>query len=194
MPLLDVADSVLVVIDAQPGFYSSEREVDRSGFDAARARIAWLAGVARALDVPAIVTEEDPRRNGPTDAAVIAALPDATPVFEKVVFGLAAVPEILAAVEATGRRTVVLCGIETDVCVAHSAIGLQDRGLRVAVVVDATFSPGEAHEHGLRRLADLGIERLSAKSLFYDWVGTLERARAIEATHPTLAEPPGFSL
>jgi nicotinamidase-related amidase len=194
MPLLDVADSVLVVIDAQPGFYSSEREVDRSGFDAARARIAWLAGVARALDVPAIVTEEDPRRNGPTDAAVIAALPDATPVFEKVVFGLAAVPEILAAVEATGRRTVVLCGIETDVCVAHSAIGLQDRGLRVAVVVDATFSPGEAHEHGLRRLSDLGIERLSAKSLFYDWVGTLERARAIEATHPTLAEPPGFSL
>jgi nicotinamidase-related amidase len=194
MPLLDVTDSLLVIVDAQPGFYPPERDVDRAGFAAVLARIAWLAGVAKALDVPTVVTEEDPSRNGPTDATVLAALPEATPRLSKAVFGLTDDPPILAAVEAAGRGTAVLCGLETDVCVAHSAIGLHDRGFRVAVVADATFSPGSGHADGLQRLADVGIERLTAKAVYYDWVRTLSRARSFEAAHPALAEPPGFSL
>ena len=194
MPLLDRADSVLIVVDTQPGFYPPGRTVDRAQFALIVARVAWLAGVAEALGVPAVVTEEDPATNGATAPAVLQRLPPGTPVLVKPVFGLADCDEILAAVATTGRGTAVLAGLETDVCVSHSAIGLLGRGYRVAVASDATFAPGEMHEHGLRRMAAFGVEIIHAKGVYYEWIRTLQAARRFEAEHPELAQPPGFSL
>jgi nicotinamidase-related amidase len=193
MPLLERADSVLIVVDAQPGF-SGEDDGDASAAARSRAVAGWLAGVATALDVPIVVTEEDVATNGPTDPIITSRLPAGTPVLAKPIFGLTAVPEILAAVESTGRRTAVLVGAETDVCVAHSAVGLKDLGFSVAVVSDATFSPGEMHELGLRHVCDAGIEVRHAKGVYYDWIRTLEAARAFVRAHPDLTDPPGFRL
>ena len=146
MPLLDRDDCVLVVVDAQPGFLPAEA-------DAAVDRIAWLVAVAGRLGIPIVATEEEPERHGATDARLHL---DAG-AFRKPTFGLAASPEILEAVRATGRRTAVIVGAETDVCVAQSAIGLHDAGFECVVVEDATFSPGEMHERGVAPLAAEGI-------------------------------------
>ncbi len=189
--LLDVADSLLLVIDAQPTFYGTAPSSEQA---TALARAAWLAGVATALEVPAVVTEEHAVRNGPTDAAILAALPPGTAAHDKVVFGAADQADILAAIEATGRRTAVVVGLETDVCVAHSALGLLDHGFRVVVVDDASFSPGGMHGAGLRRIVAAGGELLPAKGVWYEWLRTLEGSRAILRAHPELADPPGFSL
>lgn len=194
MPMLDRADSLLVVVDVQERFYAVLSDEDEERLAVVTDRVAWLAGVATALDVPILITEEDPGRNGPTISAIRDRAAAGAPVFVKPVFGLADVPEILAAVEATGRRTVLLAGCETDVCVAHSAIGLLDRGYRVAVVADATFSPGAMHEHGLRRIAAAGVELVHAKGAYYEWVRTLKAARAFQDAHPELERPPGFEL
>jgi len=194
MPLLDLADSQLVVIDLQPGFYGPDAEVDRTAYTQAEARAAWLAGVAVALGIPVTVTEEDAERNGPTSNLVLDALPVGSEALAKAVFGLADQPDILAAVEAHGGRTVVLVGSETDVCVAQSALGLLALGFRVVVVTDATFAPGEMHQHGLQRVADAGAELLHAKGVYYEWIRTLADARAFQDAFPDLAEPPGFSL
>jgi nicotinamidase-related amidase len=195
MPLIERADSVLVVVDAQPGFSGASGDAAAAAA-AARSRevAAWLAGVAAALGIPIVVTEEDAARNGPTDPAIVGRLRPGTPVFAKAVFGLAAVPEILAAVEASGRRTAVIVGAETDVCVAQSAISLLDQGFRVVVVTDATFSPGSMHELGLRRIRDAGVELHHAKGMYYEWVRTLDAARRFTAGHPELKNPPGFQL
>jgi len=172
MPLLDRDDSVLVVVDAQPGFLPPEAEP-------ALLRMAWLVALARPLGVPIVVTEEEPERNGRTDARVGERLPPEAPVFTKPTFGLAGSPEILEAVRATGRGTVVLVGCETDVCVAQSAIGLRESGFTVVVVEDATFSPGEMHERGLARIAGAGIARNHAKGVTYEWLRTVEEAHAV---------------
>ena len=193
MPLLERSDTVLVVVDAQPGFSGADTASGRAAA-ASREVAGWLAGVAAALGVPVVVTEEDPARNGPTDPKVGRWLPAGTPVLAKPVFGLADVPEILAAVEETGRRSAVLVGAETDVCVAQSAVGLLDRGFRVVVVTDATFSPGAMHDHGLRHIREAGAELRHAKGVYYEWVRTLEAARQFETDHPELASPPGFDL
>jgi nicotinamidase-related amidase len=184
--LLERDDSLLIVVDAQPGFDATAADVV--------ARIAWLVGVSDALGVPVVATEEDPARNGTTEPAIAKRLPSATPVLTKPTFGLADVPAILDAVDATGRRTAVIAGMETDVCVAQSALGLLDRGYRVAVVADATFSPGAMHDHGLRRIVEAGGSVVHAKGVYYEWVRTLDAARAFERDHPELAEPPGFRL
>jgi nicotinamidase-related amidase len=156
-------------------------------------QVAWLAGVATAFGVPAVVTEEDAERNGPTAARILAALQPDVPRLAKSVFGAADQPDILAAIEATGRRIAIVVGLETDVCVSHTALGLADRGYRV-VVEDATYAPEATHAAGLRRLEAVRVELLHAMGVYYDWVRTLEAARAFERDHPALADPPGFRL
>jgi nicotinamidase-related amidase len=193
MPLLERADSVLIVIDAQPGFSGGDLDAGRAAA-ASRDVAGWLAGVAAALAVPIVVTEEDATTNGPTDPVIGRWLPPGTPVLPKPVFGLVDVPDILEAIESTGRRTAVLVGAETDVCVAQSAVGLVDLGFRVVVVADATFSPGVMHEHGLRHVRDAGAELRHAKGVYYEWIRTLDAARTFERDHPELSSPPGFSL
>jgi nicotinamidase-related amidase len=172
MALLDRNESVLVVVDAQPGFLELEAEP-------AVERMAWLVAVAARLGIPVVVTEEEPERNGVTDVRVAGRLPEGTPVFRKPTFGLAATPEILDAVRTTERGTAVVVGCETDVCVAQSAIGLQAAGFGCVVVEDATFSPGEMHERGLARLTSEGIARNHAKGVTYEWLRSVEDAHAV---------------
>jgi nicotinamidase-related amidase len=187
--------SALLVIDTQEGFYPAERrDVDRAAFALVVDRVAWLVGVARALAVPVIATEEDPGTNGPTAQRVLERLPAGAAVLPKPVFAAPDDPAIEAAIAATGRTTIVLAGLETDVCVAHSALTLRDRGYGVAAVSDALYSPPEAHRHGLDRLRAEGVQLLSAKELFYDWTRTLTEARALVRDNPELDPPPGFSL
>lgn len=195
MSLIERTDSVLVVIDAQERFYRDHRiDVDRYVLAERLDVVAWVTGAAAALDVPIVVTEEDADRNGPTAAPIRAHLPQSTPVLAKHAFSAADNPPILAAIEAPGRHTCVIVGLETDICVAHTALQLQERGRRVVVVHDATFSPRRAHENGLARLERAGIELLSAKELIYDWVRTVEQVRQFCEANPALADPPGFHL
>jgi nicotinamidase-related amidase len=189
--LVRVDDSVLVVVDVQREFLTK-----LSPGDAERVveRIRWLAGVAGLVGVPVLVTEEEPERNGPTAAPIAERLPAGVRRRVKPVFDLAACPEIVADVRATGRRTVVLVGLETDVCVAHSALGLLELGYAVAVVADATSSPGTAHRFGLERMRDAGVAVLGTKNLFYEWVPTVEWANDLEERVRALGVPEGVIL
>jgi nicotinamidase-related amidase len=177
--LIDDVDSVLVVIDTQPGFL---RKLEEEHARRVEDRIRWLVRVARHLGVPVVVTEEEPDRNGPTSEAVRAALAEGQVRHAKPSFGLAAVPEIVADLERSGRRTAVLCGLETDVCVAQSALGLLDAGWRVVVVWDAVASPGEAHLQGIARAREAGADLVGTKGLAYEWLRTVDRARELDAS------------
>jgi nicotinamidase-related amidase len=189
MPLVDHGDCVLVVIDVQEGFYGdSLPSEDGPRAREALRRMTWLAKVARRLAVPAVLTEEDPERNGTTYGQIADVFADGAPLV-KPTFGLTGTAEIVDRIESTGRTTAVLVGFETDVCVAQSAIGLRERGMRVVVVEDAVFSPGEMHERGLARMVSEGVELNHCKGLAYEWARTLERSRAV-LEDPELGEAP----
>jgi nicotinamidase-related amidase len=186
--LIDVDDSVLVVIDVQKAFLD---KVGRAAGNPLTERIAWLIEVANWLGVPLVVTAEDVDRLGGPVKRVAEALPAGTAVHNKMVFGLAGQPDILAAVEATGRRTAVVVGLETDVCVAQSAVGLLERGFRVVVPVDCVGTPGTAHAFGLERMRAAGAVMTGAKPLLYEWVRTVERSIAFHTElSPKLGIPP----
>jgi nicotinamidase-related amidase len=168
-------DCVVIVIDAQPGFHPPDLpEADRVAAAQALDRAAWLVKVAAHLEIPIVVTEEEPEHNGPTDERLAVG-----PAFVKPTFGLAGTPALLDAVLATRRQTAVLVGFETDVCVYQSAVGLLEHLDGVIVVEDATFSPGEMHARGLTRLRDAGARLTHAKGLAYEWVRTVERGAAV---------------
>ena len=170
---LQADGSVLVIIDVQHGFLRKLHEDEAS---AVVDRIRWLCRLAEWLRVPVVMTEEEPALNGETASPVNDALPAGTIRHVKPAFDLAACPEILADVSRQDRDTAVLCGLETDVCVAQSALGLLEAGKRVLVVEDAVASPGTAHEQGLARMSRGGVELIGLKGLAYEWLGTVERA------------------
>ncbi len=188
--LIDADDSVLIAIDVQDAFLhklpaqASERLLNN---------VRWLVKVAQWRQLPLVVTAEEYRQQ-PLAQRLADTLPDNTPVFDKVVFGLAHQPDILEAVESTGRRTAVLIGLETDVCVAHSAIGLLERGYRVAVVTDATGSPIPGHELGLQRMQQAGAIMLNMKGLFYEWLRTIDAVRRFHQENPDMRAMAGIVL
>lgn len=195
MSLLDRDDSLLLVIDAQERFYGPDRaDVDPHELHRSFDRAGWLVAAAGALDVPVIVTEEETAHNGTTDVRVAQHLPAAALVHDKRFFGAPDNPQIMAAVESTGRRTAVVVGLETDVCVAHTCLLLQDRGYRAVVAEDCLYSPAPAHAAGLRRLRAAGVEILTAKGVFYDWIRGVAELDAVCARAPIVRRPPGFHL
>lgn len=171
--LISSDDSVLIVIDAQPSFLA---KLPPEAHRLLMQHICWLVGVANWLHIPVVVTAEDLDREGSIDDQLAQTLPPTTAIHNKMTFALTAEPQILGAVRATRRQTAVLVGLETDVCVAQSALGLMELGFQVVVVADGTGAPGTAHEYGLARIRDAGAHVLGSKGLLYEWVRTVAEA------------------
>lgn len=189
--LVDAEDSVLVAIDVQDHFLQKlSSELRRQLLT----RIQWLLRVAQWLQIPIVATAEDIDVLGSISGELAPFLPAETTIHNKMVFGLAEDLVILSTIEATGRKTAVLVGLETDVCVAHSALGLMARDYRVAVIADATRSAGEGHATGLERIRGAGGLILSVKSLFYEWLPTVSRVQQFEAANRDLQPPTGLVL
>jgi nicotinamidase-related amidase len=194
MPLVDRADSTLVVVDAQRVFFDqpSMTDEERAQGAAALERLRWLAGLAALLEVPAVVVEEGPQRNGSTDEQLLERLPPGTPVLSKETFSLVAEDGAVAAIRDTGRRTAVVGGFETDTCVAQSAIQLNDLGFRVVVPEDAAYTTGDVeHRRGLEQMRRAGVETLHCKGVAFEWLRTVEDAtRTLRAAEERFGPPP----
>lgn len=174
--LIDRDNACLIVIDVQQYFLD---KLPLHWRQPLVQRIAWLMRVAKALDIPVIATAEDMANDGPLVPELAAELPPGARVHDKMVFGLAGQSAILDDVARTNRRDLVLVGLETDVCVAHSAIGLMAHGYRVAVIEDATASPPPHHDAGLRRIAAAGGIITNTKGIHYEWVRDLATLSAL---------------
>lgn len=190
--LIDVDDSILVLIDIQESFLGKLPEAESAIL---LKRICWLTGVARWARVPQVVMAEDISSSGTVHPAVAGALAPGTPVLGKMHFGLAAEESILQSVRDSKRNTAILVGLETDVCICQSALGLLEQGFRVAVVADAIGSPGPDHAYGLQRMRAAGVIVVGLKGLFYEWMRTVRRSEQFHAEcDQTLPLPPEIRL
>ena len=170
--------SCLIVIDVQQYFLAKLPLDQRAPLVA---RIGWLMRVARTLQIPIIATAEDIANDGPLVPELAGLLPEGQAVFDKLTFGLHDQADIRAAVAASGRKEFVLVGLETDVCIAHSALGLAGAGYRVAVLDDGCGSPPPHHAAGLGRLRDAGVTVTTIKGLYYEWVRDLATLGQVKA-------------
>ena len=190
--LIKVHDCILIIIDVQDHFLA--KLAPRRAKQLVN-RVDWLIEVAKVLNVPMIVTAEEGKRYGGLTAVLAEKLLSGTEVFDKTVFGLADQRDILDAVCKTGRRTAVLVGLETDVCVTHSAIGLMQNGFGVVVLADVTDSPGDAHVFGLERMRGAGALVMSLKGLYYEWIRTVSMCNVIDNEHlKRIGSPDGIIL
>jgi isochorismate hydrolase len=170
--LLNVRDSVLLIVDLQPKFMTSvihaERVVRRAEF---------LCRVAQILEVPVFATEQNPERMLGTDSRLTPFIPDDN-TFSKMAFsafGAAGLNEVL---QQTGRSTVVIVGVETHICVNQTVHDCYTLGLTPVLVPDAVTSRAEeSTETGLKRIAALGTTMAHSESVVYEWLGTADHPR-----------------
>jgi nicotinamidase-related amidase len=126
-----------------------------------------LIQTAKELDLPLIATEQYPKGLGATMPALRELLPSAPLV--KMHFSCGADPEFAKALVATGRRQVVVAGIETHVCVFQTVRDLVEQGYETFVCADAVTSRFEEHRRvALAQMRDLGAVVTSAETAIFD--------------------------
>jgi nicotinamidase-related amidase len=181
--LVDVDDSVLIVIDIQDSFL---QKYDNARTQELVAKVPWLLHAAKLMNVPVVAMAEDIEYSGNLNQQVHDALPEGTIVHDKDAFCLTDNREILDAVNVTGRKTAVLVGMETDVCVSHSALGLIDHGYQVVVIKDAVVTTASDEEFGLSRMREAGVVVCSVKSLYFEWVRSVSNIKKLLDSAPEL--------
>jgi len=162
---LDPPTSLLCVVDIQerllPAVPDAGRVVAAAGL---------LADAAALLGVRSILTEQYPRGLGPTPPALAARLP--APV-EKMSFSCCGCQPFAAGLG--GVEAVLLCGLETHVCIAQTAADLLARGLTVFVAADAVASRHAFdHDIALRRLEATGAILTTAEAAIFEWCRSAE--------------------
>lgn len=99
-----------------------------------------LIEAAKAFQIPILVSEQYPKGLGNTVAEVKAALPTEVQPVPKIAFSCWREPALQEALQALDNRNVILCGMETHICVLQTALDLLSQGRRVYVAADAVCS------------------------------------------------------
>jgi nicotinamidase-related amidase len=154
--LLTPKDATLVLVDPQPGLAFA---VESSPRETLRQNIIALAKTAAVFELPIVVTTSASKRfSGPIFPELQAALGAVSPI-ERTSMNAWESAEVVAAVNHTGRKVIILAGLLTEACVAFTAISALAAGLRVIVVADACgASSPVAQDISLRLLESQGAE------------------------------------
>ena len=164
---LRAEECVLGVIDIQekllPPIHEKERLVRNSQL---------LIRLANMLSMPVVVTTQYAKGLGPTVPEIMSLLPGAKPV-DKMEFGCFGNGEFCSAISMlSGRNTLLLCGMETHICVMQTALGALNQGLNVHVAADAIGSRSELNwKLGLERMREAGAVISSAEMMTYELLG-----------------------
>jgi nicotinamidase-related amidase len=163
---LDRARTAVVVVDVQERLCPAMPPEDLARLVK---YVKALLGTARELSLPVLATEQYPKGLGHTLPALRELLP---PPLEKLHFSCGADAGFAAALGATGRRQVVLAGMETHVCVFQTARDLAEAGYEVFVCADAVTSrTGEHRQIGLSLCHEAGAVVTTAETAIFDLLG-----------------------
>ncbi|MEW6593715.1 MAG: isochorismatase family protein [Thermodesulfobacteriota bacterium] len=165
---LDPKQCALLVVDIQENLMKvihGQEEVAKNA--------ALLIRAAKELAVPVIPTTQYVARIGPFVAPVAEALGE-VPALDKLEFGCFNNEAIRAAVKklAPAVNTLVVCGVETHICVYQTVLGALNEGFRVWVAADAVSSRVKKnYKLGLARLREMGAVVGTTEMIIYDWLG-----------------------
>ena len=160
-------DCALAVIDIQekllPPIYEKERLVRNAQL---------LVRLANILHLPVIVSTQYEKGLGQTVAEISSLLPDVKPV-DKLEFGCFGNGEYCFQVgKLAHRNTLLLCGMESHICVMQTALGALNQGLNVHVAADAVSSRTELNwKLGLNRMQAAGAVISSTEMMIYELLG-----------------------
>jgi nicotinamidase-related amidase len=165
--VLDRGNALLLVVDVQDRLASA---MPKDGMAQLQKNAAVLIRAARRLDLPVVATEQYPKGLGRTIPALRELL-DAPPM-EKLEFSCGASKPIARHIVGTGRKQVIVAGMESHVCVFQTVRDLLRGGFSVFLVQDAVVSRTEENrEVGLRLCEKAGATVTSTEAVLFDLLG-----------------------
>lgn len=161
--MLNVENTVFLMIDIQEklvNMLKNSMEIANNN--------AILAKTAQIMGVPVILTEQYPQGLGSTVSSVKSFV-DGANIFEKTTFSALKVEEVKAKLEETGKKNVVLTGIESHICVYQTARELLEAGYNVFVVKNACASRSKKdYRTALELMRDYGAKLTCVETVLFE--------------------------
>jgi isochorismate hydrolase len=175
---LDIKDTVLVVIDLQ-----EKLVVAMDDTEALVARTEKLIKGFAALELPMIFTQQYTKGLGETISAIKNATADGEGsvkfgYLEKLSYSAMGAPEFVRLLEDSGKKQIIVCGIEAHVCVQQSVLDFLEENYEVFVVADAVSSRNKQDKLiSLKRMAAAGAVITTMESVLFELIGTAEHPK-----------------
>ncbi|WP_182409522.1 isochorismatase family protein [Klebsiella michiganensis] len=178
-PVIDVNDTAMLLIDHQSGLFQTVGDMPMPEL---RARAAALAKMASLAGIPVITTASVPQGpNGPLIPEIHENAPHAQYIARKGEINAWDNPEFVAAVKATGRKTLIIAGTITSVCMAFPSIAAVADGYKVFAVIDASGTYSKmAQEITLARVVQSGVVPMDTAAVASELQRTWNRPDATE--------------
>ncbi|HEY3439668.1 MAG TPA: hydrolase [Paludibaculum sp.] len=178
-PVIDPADAALLLIDHQSGLFQTVADMP---MPVLRNHAAALAKMATLSKLPVITTASVPQGpNGPMIPEIMQNAPHAQYVARKGEINAWDNPDFVAAVKATGRKTLIIAGTITSVCMAFPSISAVQEGYKVFAVVDASGTYSKmAQEITLARIVQAGVVPIDTAAVASELQKTWHRDDAMQ--------------
>lgn len=178
-PVIDPEDSVMLLIDHQSGLFQTVGDMPMTEL---RQRASALAKIASLANIPVITTASVPQGpNGPLIPEIHQNAPHAQYVARKGEINAWDNLEFVQAVKAAGKKTLIIAGTITSVCMAFPAISAVAEGYKVFVVVDASGTYSKmAQEITLARMVQAGVVPMDTAAVASEIQKTWNREDAAE--------------
>src|SRR6266404_1284955 len=147
-------NAALLLIDHQVGLFTGVRDIPVAEL---KHNVVALAKALKVLNVPTIVTATSPEMWGPTIPELTQALPGIS-IINRTTVNAFDEPRFAKAVEATGRKNLIIAGVSTEVCLALPAIYATGIGYDAYAVIDASGTFSETKRiTGWSRMVQAGV-------------------------------------
>lgn len=192
-PAIDPDDAVLLLIDHQSGLFQVVKDMPVTQL---RANVATLAKIATLAKLPVITTASVPQGpNGPLIPEVHKYAPHAKYVARRGEINAWDNPDFVAAVEATGRKTLIVAGTITSVCLAFPSISAVHAGYKVFAVIDASGTYSKmAQEISLARIVQAGVVPIDTAATASELQRTWSRPDAQQWAEAYIGVMPHYEL
>jgi nicotinamidase-related amidase len=177
--LLDPTDTVFLLLDHQAGLFQTVKDISVAEL---RANTTMLAKLATLMELPVITTASEPNgANGPLMPEIHEAAPHAVFVPRRGEVNAWDNQLFVKAVRETGKKTLIMAGVWTSVCVMFPALDAKAAGFKVYAVMDASGDPSDmASRTTLARFIQAGVVPTSTNAVLCEVHRTWNRPEAAE--------------
>ena len=190
--LIDPSDAVIVLLDHLSGLFQTVKDIPVADL---RRNVEMIAKLATLLNIPVITTASEPAgTNGPLMPEIHRDAPHAVYVPRKGEVNAWDNDDFVAEVKATGRRTLIMAGVWTSVCVMFPALDARAAGFDVYAVLDASGDPSEmASRISLARFVQGGVKPTSTNALLSELHRTWARPEAADLAQLYALAAPNYA-
>lgn len=177
--LIDPNDTVVLLLDHQTGLFQTVMDIP---VEELRTNTLVLARIAELAKVPVFLTASEPGGpNGPLIDGLKEAAPSARFIPRKGEISAWDNDDFRAAVQATGRKTLIMAGVWTSACVAFPALQAQADGYKVYAVIDASGDMSEiAALTAMDRMTQAGVIPIATNGVLCELQRTWARPDAAQ--------------